>query len=163
MALKVSGGTQGVVDAMAVKKISMDIFSNGESKLGVVAILSSLAWGLGYFGQPHILVRFMSINSVKDVAKSRLIAMIWVIISLGGAVAVGLAGIAMFKTSMDMGGDAEKVFIYMISKLFNPWVGGILLAAILSAIMSTIDSQLLVSSTTLTEDFYKYMKKRCQR
>lgn len=159
MALNVSGGTHGVVDAMTAKNISMDIFSNSDGKLGAAAILSSLAWGLGYFGQPHILVRFMSIKSVKDVAKSRLIAMIWVVISIGGAVAVGLAGIAMFKTSLDMGGDPEKVFIYMITKLFNPWVGGVMLAAILSAIMSTIDSQLLVSSTTLTEDFYKYMKK----
>ncbi|WP_319371315.1 sodium/proline symporter PutP [uncultured Ilyobacter sp.] len=159
MALNSAGGTQGVIDAMAAKNISMDIFSNGSEKLGAMAIFSSLAWGLGYFGQPHILVRFMSINSVKDLKKSRLIAMIWVIISLGGAIAVGLAGIAMFKTNLDMGGDSERVFIYMISKLFNPWIGGILLAAILSAIMSTIDSQLLVSSTTLTEDFYKYIKK----
>jgi sodium/proline symporter len=159
MALNYSGGVNGVVEAMEVKNISMDIFSNSNGKLGGLAIISSLAWGLGYFGQPHILVRFMSIKSVKDMGKSRFIAMIWVIISLGGAVAVGLAGIAMFKTSADMGGDSEKVFIYMISKLFNPWMGGILLAAILSAIMSTIDSQLLVSSTTLTEDFYKYIKK----
>ncbi len=159
MALNSTGGTQGIMNAMAVREISMDIFVNNGEKLGVMAILSSLAWGLGYFGQPHILVRFMSINSVKDMGKSRLIAMIWVVISLGGAVAIGLAGIAMFQTPLEMGVDAEKVFIYMISKLFNPWMGGILLAAILSAIMSTIDSQLLVSSTTLTEDFYKYIKK----
>ena len=85
--------------------------------------------------------------------------MIWVIISLIGAIAIGLLGIPLFKNVAELGGDAEKIFIYMIKELFNPWVAGILLAAILSAIMSTIDSQLLVSSTTLTEDFYKYMKK----
>ncbi|MGL4955256.1 MAG: sodium:solute symporter family transporter, partial [Cetobacterium sp.] len=107
----------------------------------------------------HILVRFMSISDVKELKKSRRIAMIWVLISLVGAIAIGLLGIPLFKEVSQLGGDAEKIFIYMIKELFNPWVAGILLAAILSAIMSTIDSQLLVSSTTLTEDFYKYIKK----
>jgi sodium/proline symporter len=111
-----------------------------------------MAWGLGYFGQPHILVRFMSIKSLNKIAKSMTIAIIWVFLSLGGAVAIGFIGIAMFENLS--GGEEEKVFIYMISKLFNPWFGGILLAAIFSAIMSTIDSQLLVSSSALSEDFY---------
>ena len=90
--------------------------------------------------------------------RSSVIAIIWVLISLAGAVCIGLIGIAMFDSAP--GGDAEKVFIYMITELFNPWVGGILLAAILSAIMSTIDSQLLVSSSALTEDFYQKIIKR---
>ncbi|SQC97506.1 Propionate transporter [Fusobacterium necrophorum subsp. necrophorum] len=114
--------------------------------------------GLGYFGQPHILVRFMSIEKVEELWKSRLIAMIWVVISLVGAIAVGITGIAVFPNIAELNGDSEKIFIYMISKLFNPWIGGILFAAILSAIMSTISSQLLVSANTLTEDFYKYIK-----
>ena len=80
------------------------------------------------------------------------IAIVWVFLSLGGAVIVGFIGIAMFKNLS--GGEEEKVFIYMIRDLFNPWFGGILLAAIFSAIMSTIDSQLLVSSSALSEDFY---------
>ncbi|MHC4172818.1 MAG: sodium:solute symporter family transporter, partial [Planctomycetota bacterium] len=109
-------------------------------------------WGLGYFGQPHILVRFMSVKSLEKLSKSMAIAIIWVFLSLGGAVAVGFIGIAMFENLS--GGQEEKVFIYMIRELFNPWFGGILLAAIFSAIMSTIDSQLLVLSSALSEDFY---------
>jgi sodium/proline symporter len=115
-------------------------------------IISSMAWGLGYFGQPHILVRFMSIKSIEKLKKSMAIAIIWVFLSLSGAVIVGLIGIAMFDNLRN--GEEEKVFIYMINELFNPWFGGILLAAIFSAIMSTIDSQLLVSSSALSEDFY---------
>jgi len=115
-------------------------------------IISSMAWGLGYFGQPHILVRFMSIKSVDKLGKSMAIAIIWVFLSLCGAVVIGLIAIAMFDGLT--GGEEEKVFIFMISDLFNPWFGGILLAAIFSAIMSTIDSQLLVSSSALSEDFY---------
>ncbi len=159
MAFKAGNGMDGLSKALEIRGMAMDVISSNGEKIGILAILSSMAWGLGYFGQPHILVRFMSIKSVKELDKSRVIAMIWVIISLGGAIAVGLTGISLFATTDMIGGDAERVFIYMIAKLFNPWVGGILLAAILSAIMSTIDSQLLVSSTTLTEDFYKYIKK----
>ena len=86
--------------------------------------------------------------------------MIWVIISLVGAIAVGVTGIGVFTDVAEISGDAEKIFIFLIHKLFNPWMAGILFAAILSAIMSTISSQLLVSSNTLTEDFYKHIIKR---
>ncbi len=152
------GGIDGIETAMKAKDISLRIF-NGGGTPEILAMISSIAWGLGYFGQPHILVRFMSVKSVKELVKARHIAMIWVVISLVGAIAVGITGIAVFQSVNELGGDAEKIFIYMIGKLFNPWVGGVLLAAILSAIMSTIDSQLLVSSSTLTEDFYRYIKK----
>ena len=152
------GGVDGISTAMAAKDISFKIFNHG-GKVEILAIISSVAWGFGYFGQPHILSRFMSVKSLKELAKARKIAMIWVIISLIGAIAVGITGIAIFTSLDSVGGDAEKIFIYMINKLFNPWVSGIFLAAILSAIMSTIDSQLLVSASTLTEDFYKYIKK----
>jgi sodium/proline symporter len=94
----------------------------------------------------------MSIKSVDKLGKSMAIAVIWVFLSLCGAVIIGLIGIAMFDQLS--GGDEEKVFIFMIGELFSPWFGGILLAAIFSAIMSTIDSQLLVSSSALSEDFY---------
>ena len=153
------GDMETVRQGIELKEVSLNIFEQGGKSIGILGILSSLAWGLGYFGQPHILVRFMSIKNVKELKKSRRIAMIWVIISLIGAIAIGLLGIPLFKDVNELGGDPEKVFIYMIQGLFNPWMAGILLAAILSAIMSTIDSQLLVSSTTLTEDFYKYIKK----
>lgn len=119
-----------------------------------VAIASSLAWGLGYFGQPHILVRFMAIRSADEIQDARRIAMVWVTLSLAAAVAVGMVGRAYLKIPLE-GVAAEKVFILMIEGLFPPLIGGVLLAAVLAAIMSTADSQLLVTSSAITEDFYK--------
>ena len=154
-----NGGISAIEADMAVKHISTSLFHNGAgTPLSVVAVISTMAWGLGYFGQPHILTRFMGISSIKELPKATTVALIWVVISLTGAVVVGMVAIPMFDGLH--GGEQEKVFIYMISKLFNPWVGGVLLAAILSAIMSTIDSQLLVSSSALTEDFYKKILRR---
>lgn len=159
VAYNIGGGFEGIETAMEVKNISLNIFKYSKV-LSLPIIISGLGWGLGYFGQPHIIVRFMSIDKVEDIWKSRTVAMIWVMISLVGSIAVGLTGIAVFSDINLIGGDAEKIFIYLIGKLFNPWVAGILYAAILSAIMSTISSQLLVSSNTLTEDFYKHFLKR---
>jgi len=147
------GGAEAIIQAMELKDISASLIPQGRNlSAGILMIISSIAWGLGYFGQPHILVRFMSIKSLNKIGKSMAIAIIWVLLSLGGAVAIGFIGMAMFENLS--GGEEEKVFIYMIRELFNPWFGGILLAAIFSAIMSTIDSQLLVSSSALSEDFY---------
>ncbi|RBW70830.1 sodium/proline symporter PutP [Bacillus taeanensis] len=132
----------------------LDAFDAG----GAIAVISLLAWGLGYFGQPHIITRFMALRSPKDVPTARLIGMAWMVVGLFGAILTGLAGIAYFANDPLIAGDvdnSEKVFIFFTDVLFNPWVSGILLAAILSAIMSTIDSQLLVSSSALAEDFYK--------
>ena len=145
------GGAQAIKEAMALKGMSTSLIPQG-GKLPILMIISSMAWGLGYFGQPHILVRFMSVKSLQKLSKSMAIAITWVFLSLGGAVVIGFIGIPMFDNLSD--GEEERVFIYMISRLFNPWFGGILLAAIFSAIMSTIDSQLLVLSSALSEDFY---------
>jgi len=158
LAYQYVGGGLAVENVMSAKGLSLNLFYGEGKTLSVVAIISAMAWGLGYFGQPHILARFMSIKSIRALPKSMTIAMIWVVISLAGAVAVGLISIPMFPELAK--GDHEKVFIFMIGKLFTPWVGGVLLAAILSAIMSTIDSQLLVSSSTLTEDFYQKIIKK---
>ncbi len=123
-----------------------------------IGIISLLAWGLGYFGQPHIISRFMALRSVKDVPKARLIGMVWMVFALFGAIFTGFAGISYFADSPLP--DGEQVFILFTQVLFNPWVSGILLAAILAAIMSTIDSQLLVSSSAVAEDFYKAILKK---
>lgn len=157
LAYTAGGGIENIQDISQARNISLSLFQG--SRIGILGIISALAWGLGYFGQPHILVRFMSVKNLYELKKARIIAMLWVIISLIGAVAIGITGIGLFADVSKMGGDSEKVFIYMISMLFNPWVGGVMLAAILSAIMSTIDSQLLVSASTLSEDFYRYIKK----
>ncbi len=144
------GGTQAIREAMELKNISSSLLPQ-KGTAGALAIVSAMAWGLGYFGQPHILARFMSVKSVNKLAESMTIAIVWVVLSLSGAVVIGFVGIGMF----DNLADEEKVFIFMISKVMHPWLAGIMLAAILSAIMSTIDSQLLVSSSALTEDFYQ--------
>lgn len=129
----------------------LNIFS-GMSFLG---ILSLMAWGLGYFGQPHIIVRFMAIRSVKDVPTARNIGMSWMVVSLIGALMTGFAGRAYVqKTAMTLD-DPETIFLVFTQFLFHPLVSGFLLAAILAAIMSTISSQLLVVSSSLTRDVYK--------
>lgn len=127
----------------------LDVFND----ITLFGIVSLMAWGLGYFGQPHIVVRFMAVRTSGDIPKARLIGMTWMVLSLYGAIFTGFAGIAYFGDQPLQ--NAETVFITLSQVLFNPWVAGILLAAILSAIMSTIDSQLLVSASALTEDFYK--------
>ena len=158
LAYKYAGGTPGILQAMETKNLSFSLIPKSDNiLLAVMAVFSTAAWGLGYFGQPHILVRFMSIKSVKLLPKTTTIAMIWVVFSLAAAVVIGFVAMPIYQ-NLDKQ-SCEKVFIYMVRnpQFSNPWIGGILLAAILAAIMSTIDSQLLVSSTTLTEDFYKFI------
>ncbi len=120
-----------------------------------ISILSAMAWGLGYFGQPHIIVRFMAIRSVKNMPTARRIGMSWMLVTLIGSTATGFAGVAyVAKTGLKFD-DAETIFIVLSQTLFSPLIAGFLLAAILAAIMSTISSQLLVTSSSLTGDFYK--------
>ncbi|HEX9626946.1 MAG TPA: sodium/proline symporter PutP [Acidiferrobacterales bacterium] len=126
---------------------------NGDA-LGAIAIVSLLGWGLGYFGQPHILARFMAIDRIEGLVRARRIAMVWVTLTLTGALLAGLSGIGLIAPPL-AGADSEKVFIALIDLLFHPLLAGVCLAAILAAIMSTADSQLLVASAALSEDFYK--------
>ncbi|MDZ7825617.1 MAG: sodium/proline symporter PutP [Gammaproteobacteria bacterium] len=119
--------------------------------LGLAGWLSLMAWGLGYFGQPHILARFMAIESADAVPRATAIGMSWMLVVSLGAIGVGLAGRALFTTPLD---DPETVFIELTQVLFHPLIAGMVLAAILAAVMSTIDSQLLVASTSLAEDLY---------
>ena len=129
----------------------LNIFSG----VSLISIISAMAWGLGYFGQPHIIVRFMAIRSVKDMPTARRIGMSWMIVAIIGAMATGFTGVAyVAKTGIEID-DAETIFILLSQVLFSPLIAGFLLAAILAAIMSTISSQLLVTSSSLTEDFYK--------
>ena len=133
--------------------------SNMFTGISTIAIISSLAWGLGYFGQPHILIRFMAADSVRSIPNARRIGMAWMILCLGGAVAVGYIGIAYFQLHPELAAavtqNPETVFMELTKILFNPWIAGVVLAAILAAVMSTLSCQLLVCSTTLTEDLYK--------
>jgi len=153
------GGTDAIIDALEARNIAKGLVPEG-TNAPLIAIVSAMAWGLGYFGQPHILARFMGVQSIRKLNRSRIIAIVWVAISLAGAVIIGMVGIGMFEALDIAQKEHEKVFIYMIREMMGPWLGGIMLAAVLSAIMSTIDSQLLVSSSALTEDFYRKLVKR---
>lgn len=150
-----SGGPAGTFAAVRLANPEfLNIFSATDgSPIGWIAIVSLVAWGLGYFGQPHILARFMAIRSAEEIAPARRIATIWVVVSLTGAVVVGLIGIANSGFLPD-GANPEQVFIYLIDAVIPPLLAGIFLSAILAAIMSTADSQLLVTSSALTEDLY---------
>ena len=146
---ELGGWNETVRKVGSIDPSHLDVYSGST----IIGVISLLAWGLGYFGQPHILVRFMGIKSTREIPKARLIGMVWMILSLFGAVFVGFAGIAYFADSPLQ--NSETVFIMFSQVLFNPWVAGFLLAAILSAIMSTVDSQLIVASSALANDFYK--------
>ncbi|CAN5465960.1 sodium/proline symporter PutP [soil metagenome] len=130
------------------------------SGVTVLGVLSSLAWGLGYFGQPHIIVRFMAVRSVRDIPATRNIGMSWMLVTVVGSVLCGICGLAYVTKAGLTLDDPETIFIVLSQTLFDPYVAGFLLAAILAAIMSTISSQLLVSSSSLTEDFYKTFFRR---
>jgi sodium/proline symporter len=147
-----------------VAAISPTLFSLTKDMAGnnltAIAIISSAAWGLGYFGMPHILVRFMGIDSAENIRDARIIAMVWVIISLASAVFIGVIGRAYTSGTPLAGPDSEKIFMVMVQSLFVTFLAGVMLSAILAAIMSTADSQLLVAASAISEDFYKAIFKK---
>lgn len=140
----------------------------GIGSIGVITVISFAAWGLGYFGQPHILSRFMGIRHSNDIKPARRIAIVWVVIALGAAVLLGVIGRAYLSTIMSAEQlsaiDPEKVFILMVQNILSGPVAlilaGLILTAILSAIMSTADSQLLVTASAVSEDICKTLFKR---
>ncbi|QOC22431.1 sodium/proline symporter PutP [Wenzhouxiangella sp. AB-CW3] len=149
-------GDIGLVESVrAANPEMLNPFTDTDGQaLGLLAIISLLAWGLGYFGQPHILARFMGIRSAGQLTRARRIAVSWAAICLVAAILVGMAGIGGLAEPLE-GADAETVFIRLVEVLFHPLVAGFCLAAILAAVMSTADSQLLVASSVVAEDFYK--------
>lgn len=151
------GGIQPVFESIRLEGSSYLSFFEGTTTVGIISLL---AWGLGYFGQPHILVRFMAIDHVKQIRSARRIGISWMIFTVGGAMFVGLVGIAYMSNTGQSISDPETIFIYFARVLFHPLISGFLLSAILAAVMSTISSQLLVTSSSMTEDFYKAFLRR---
>lgn len=148
------GGTEGFAASIASLGANFSLIPRTASGgINVMLLVSAIAWGLGYFGQPHILPRFMAIKSDKEIQPARIIAMIWVIITLGMAVVVGMVGAVLIPGLA----DPESVFMSMVQQLFPAVISGILLTAILAAIMSTADSQLLVTSSAVSSDIYAGM------
>lgn len=131
------------------------VFSLNAFGTGWQEVVSGLAWGLGYFGMPHILVRFMSIEKPSMVKKSAVVASIWVVLSLGSALLMAYFGRMMVGAELLQDGMQKIVFIAMARKLFPAFIAGLLMSAIVAASMSTADSQLLVASSSYTSDIYK--------
>ena len=146
---EMGGWGETVARVGSIEQTYNDVFTG----MTLFGIISLMGWGLGYFGQPHILARFMAVRSPADIPTARFIGITWMVLSLYGAIFTGYVGIAYFADAPLE--NEETVFMTFTQILFNPWVSGFLLAAILAAIMSTIDSQLLVSSSAVTEDFYR--------
>ncbi len=139
----------------------LSLFSNGGKPYTFIEIFSQVAWAFGYFGMPHILVRFMAVKNTHELKKSRVIAIVWVALSLTAACVIGVLGRAyLYPTILgEDGGSTENVFIEMITKIFTvdhalPFIGGLFLCGVLAAIMSTADSQLLVTASSVSEDLY---------
>ncbi|MFY2764215.1 sodium/proline symporter PutP [Arenimonas sp. MALMAid1274] len=159
--LSLGGPAESLAVVEQVNPANLDFFK-GASLVGIVSLL---AWGLGYVGQPHILARFMAAKDARTLTNARRIGMTWMVLCLFGAMAVGFFGIAYFAQHPDQAGPVtvnhERVFIELATLLFNPWIAGILLSAILAAVMSTLSCQLLVCSSAVTEDFYKgFLRKK---
>ena len=157
--LSLGGAAEMSAAVQAVAATTGQEYSSLFAGTTFLGIISTAAWGLGYFGQPHILARFMAAENVQSLKSARRIGMTWMIVCLAGAVAVGYFGIAYFGGHPEqvsaMEGNNERVFIALATLLFNPWIAGVILSAILAAVMSTLSCQLLVCSSAITEDFYK--------
>lgn len=155
-----SGGFAMTMDAVnAQNPYLMSLFTNASTgkAIGLISLISSLAWGLGYFGMPHILVRFMSIKRSEEIKDSRRIAMAWVIICLGAVIMIALLGRYYVEANGIAVTDPERIFMILCQALCHPAIAAILMAAILAAIMSTADSQLLVSASAFSNDLYKHI------
>ncbi|MEK6541736.1 MAG: sodium/proline symporter PutP [Pseudomonadota bacterium] len=159
IAIGAIGGWGAIGAGLAVTEASRGLaagtLTNWLTGTSIIGIISAAAWGLGYFGQPHIIVRFMAIRRVQDLRVARRINIGWMAISLAGAIATGLIGAIWVAQGHGRITDPETIFILFANTLFHPLITGFLLAAILAAIMSTISSQLLVTASSLAEDIWR--------
>lgn len=154
--LQLPNGFHSIVESAKSQNISLN-FIQDVSPLSILEAIFMATWGLGYFGQPHIVTKFMGIRNVNEMHKSKYLGMTWLILTLLGAAAVGIVGIPYFNGQLN---DPQLVFIQMVPDLFHPLVAGFILCAILAANMSTMDSMMLVAASVISEDFYKATFKR---
>ncbi|MCI6158331.1 MAG: sodium/proline symporter, partial [Selenomonadaceae bacterium] len=155
------GGVGVTMDALQNVQASMlqPLTKPDGSTMGVIELISLLAWGIGYFGQPHILVRFMAVRSSGEIRQATRIAMTWVILSLAAAVAVGMVGRVFLADPLE-GTASETVFLVLTNTMFPPFLAGLILSAVLAAIMSTASSQLLVAASAFAQDFYRTLLRK---
>ncbi len=146
------GGWSGISNAVTMKNLTLTLFPNYSVKTFIEIITMTAGWGLGYFGQPHIVTKFMGIRNVHEIYKSKIIGMSWMCLSLSAATFVGLVGIAFFTHGLD---NSELVFIDIVKNSFPPFLIGFILCAVLAATINAMSSQVLVLTSSITEDFYK--------
>ncbi len=146
------GGLSSLFHAASAKHLPTSLFPDLSYKSLWLILCEMLGWGLGYFGQPHIITKFMGIKKTEEIRKSKWVGMTWMVLSLGAAVLVGLVGIAYFTTPLD---DPQQLFIAMVRQNFHPFLIGFILCGILATTINSMSSQVLVLSSTLTEDFYR--------
>lgn len=151
--LKDVGGFYGISKSIEMHHLSSSLLPDFSGKTWLM-VASALGWGLGYFGQPHIVTKFMGIKNVSEIKKSKWIGMSWMVLSLGAATLVGALGIAFFNGFL---ANPEQVFIKMVRNSFNPFIVGLVLCAVIAATINAMSSQVLVLTSSLTEDFYKRM------
>jgi len=150
---EISEGTQSLADLVAQDGHPLISFTGGKTGWAAAAlIISGLSWALGYMGQPHLLTRFMAIRKAGQIKISRRIAIAWIIPAFSGALIIGLVGASLYGQGMFE--DIEKVMPYMANELLPAWLAGILVSGAIAAMMSTADSQLLVISSSIIEDFF---------
>jgi sodium/proline symporter len=145
-------GLETITSQAHLKNIGLSFFQDDSFDSILTALFLVFGWGLGYFGQPHIITKFMGIKDAKDMYKSKYIGMSWQIISLSAAACIGLIGIGFFQEGLP---NPQLVYVEMVKQLFSPLMSGFILCAFLAANMSTMDSQILVCASILSEDFYK--------
>jgi sodium/proline symporter len=146
------GGFNGIIDYHLGHEVD---YFNVFNHISLIGCISSLAWGLGYFGQPHILARFMAANHINQLTLSRRICVSWMTWSMAATSLIGIAGCVYFKGKLE---NPETVLLKLIEGALNPWVAGLLFSAILSAIMSTIAAQLIGACSVITEDLFNALK-----
>ena len=146
------GGWEGIFSAISEKNLTSSLIPDYSSKTLLEILFLAVGWGLGYFGQPHIVTKFMGIKNVSEISKSKYIGITWMILSLGGATLVGLIGIPFFKSGL---ANNNEVFIQMVKQTFPPFIVGLILCAVIAVTINAMSSMVLVLSSSLTEDLYK--------
>ncbi len=152
IAIQHVGGLDVTFNALKANNVSTSLIPAWDiaTLIGIVNLFAG--WGLGYFGQPHIVTKFMGISDVKHIPKAKYVGMTWQVIALSAATLIGIVGISFFPNGL---ADPQLIFVKMVRELFSPMVSAFILCAGLAATISTMDSQILVLASSLTEDFYK--------
>ncbi|MDD3400695.1 MAG: sodium/proline symporter [Eubacteriales bacterium] len=133
---------------------------NSSNTYGIISIISTLAWGLGYFGMPQVLLRFMAIRNERELPNARRIATVWVVISLGAAIFIGLIGRALYPTALNTSSAAESIFIQLSTSMLPAIVAGFVMAGILAATISSSDSYLLIAASAVSKNIYQGLIKK---